>query len=822
MSESATPTLSDLLRTFRTRAGLTQAALAEKAGLSEQAISVLERGTRTRPRIDTVRSLTAALALTPSEADQFLSVARGKGKVHGATTATVATGVVPALWQLPPAASDFTGRSAQVDAILSALRDPIGIAPTTVGIVAITGMGGIGKTTLAVHAAHKLADSYPDGHLYLNLRGYGPGAPMPVADAQRHLLRSLGTDSHAVPDDVDEATALFRSQLAGKRVLLLLDNAADIAQIQPLLPGSPGSSAIITSRGSMLDLPGARQILLDALSEAESIDLLAGLIGQARVDAEPEASRFLATYSGRLPLAIRLIGGRLAIRPSWPIQHFVDLMQDEERRLDSLGSDETGVRARIASSVRFLEESDQDLDRQAARAVPLLALLDGSDLLIDVAAALLEVSLRQASAIVERLVDLNLLESVSPSTYRFHDLIRAYGREVADESLSAAERDDALARVIRFYIEIGWTAHRFTHPTSPRLELATVRGGASLPALLEREQALRWVDAELRNLLDRFRQAKHSRLTDSALLPEMGLAFFGYLESRRRWQEMREMYAGAIQVAQLHRKPEAAAWIQHDCAIPDAESGAMGLAIDQILAALEMFRDIGALAGQARCCSSLAYLLGHEGKIEEALEYGETALALSRTIQDETLEGVSLTAVGGLYDRTGDFVRADEAFAKAIRLAERANDTRAVFKRLLNAAFAHLQVGRHRDAIPMALRSLAIVQEANDTTFQGEGRHLLAIAYASNGDLDEATRHIEAGIEVARASHDAIREGRLYIELAKVNVVRGDSTAAEQQLGIALHLVRNAPDIYRLEATELLDRLRRGETPAYDFTPYSI
>ncbi|NUR98987.1 MAG: helix-turn-helix domain-containing protein, partial [Kribbellaceae bacterium] len=500
MSEEAAPTLSELLRTFRARAGLTQAALAERAGLSEQAISVLERGTRSRPRADTIRALTQALALTPSEADQFRTVARGKLGTPRTAPKDPATDQVPTPWQLPPAAPDFTGRAAQVDAILSVLRDSSGDDTATVGLVTITGMGGIGKTTLAVHAAHKLASSYPDGHLYLNLRGYGPGEPVSPGDAQRHLLRSLGSDVSSIPDDVDEATALLRSQLAGRRVLLLLDNAADVAQVLPLLPGHAGSAAIITSRGSLANLHGARQILLDALSESESVDLLAGVIGPNRVAAEPDATRTLASYSGRLPLAIRLVGGRLATRPTWPIQHFVDLLKDEERRLDSLGSDETGVRASIASSVHFLETSDRELDRQAAAALPWLAIPDGSDITTAVAGALLRLSLRQADAVLECLVDLNLLESVAPAQYRFHDLIRAFGREVAEQTLSPTDRDEALARVLRLYTEAAWVCHGFTHPTSPRLPLATVGVSGLLPHFSSRDAVVRWLDAEHRNL----------------------------------------------------------------------------------------------------------------------------------------------------------------------------------------------------------------------------------------------------------------------------------------------------------------------------------
>ncbi|MFI5696979.1 ATP-binding protein [Kribbella sp. NPDC051586] len=818
------PTLSELLRTFRTRAGLTQAALAEKAGLSEQAISVLERGTRSRPRMDTIRGLTKALDLTPAEADQFLTVARGKGsklpRASSANPSAVADSI-PTPWQLPPAAADFTGRAAQIDAILSVLRETSGTSSTAVGLVAVTGMGGIGKTTLAVQAAHKLAPSYPDGHLYLNLRGYGPGQPMTTADAQRHLLRSLGLDARSIPEDVEEAAALLRSQLAGRRVLILLDNAADVAQVLRLLPGSAGSAVIITSRGSLVNLPGARQILLDALSESESVDLLAGVIGQDRVTAEPDAAKIVASYSGRLPLAIRLIGGRLAARPTWPIQHFVDLLEDEERRLDSLGSDETGVRASIASSVRFLEDSDRDVDRQAARALPMLAVPDGSDVLTAVAAAVLGVSVRRADAIVERLVDLNLLESVAPARYRFHDLIRAYGREIADQVLTSAERDQCLARVLRFYIAVGWASQSLTHPTSPRLPLATVHSD-DVPAFRDREQALRWVDAEQRNLMDRFRQARQSTLAGSALFPELALAYFGYHESRRRWREMRELNDGAVALAQRHGRKQTAAWLQHDGAIPVAENGDAATASEGILVALAMFEEIGDSVGQARCCSSLGYLLGLLGRVTEALEYGEAALALSRRIQDVTLEGVSLIAVGGMHDRLGHFERADEALALSIAMAEQANDSRALFKRYLNTAFAHLQAGRFRDAVPFALQALNVVEQAGDATFQSESHHLLAIAYAAQGDYAAATAHIEFGLPLARTSHDVEREGRLYAELAKIDAARGDRTSAAEHLDTAIRLLHNSSVVYEAHAREVLELLHKGEIDNYVFTAFSI
>jgi tetratricopeptide (TPR) repeat protein len=322
--------------------------------------------------------------------------------------------------------------------------------------------------------------------------------------------------------------------------------------------------------------------------------------------------------------------------------------------------------------------------------------------------------------------------------------------------------------------------------------------------------------------MDRVRQARQTALADDVLLAETALAFFGYHESRRRWQEMRELGTGAVELAQRHDRPATAAWLQHDSAIPEAESGDPGTAILRIQVALEMFRTIDDLFGQARCCSSLAYLLGLEGRIDEALEFGREALTLSRTIQDKTLEGVSLTAIGGLYDRVGDFERADAAFADGIALAEQANDTRAIFKRYVNSGFAHLQVGRYEDAVKMAQQALEVVVRAGDATFQAESHHLLAVAYAAQGQYDTAVSHLDSGLRVAQIARDVSREGRLYIELARVNAARGRGTTAIEQLNTALRLLQNASEVYFADARELLEKLDHGEIVDYYFTSYSM
>ena len=821
MGGLSTASLSELLRGFRAKTGLTQAALAEKAGLSEQAISVLERGTRSRPRMDTIRSLTAALGLSTVEAEEFLAVARGKSRkpraLPSAPDATPASDAMPMPWQLPPAVPDFTGRIAQIEAILSVLRVPAGVTTNdAVGLVTVTGMGGIGKTALAVQAAHKLADSYPDGQLYLNLRGYGPGKPMTTGDALRQLLRSLGLDAQLIPDGVEETAALLRSQLAGRRVLMLLDNAADVAHVLPLLPGSPGSAAIITSRGSLATLAGARQIRLDTLSASESVELLTGVIGQSRVAAEPDAAEILASFTGRLPLAVRLIGGRLAARPSWPIQHLVDLLHDEGRRLDSLGSDDSGVRSNIASSVRFLESSDRELDREAARALPLLSVPDGSDLLTVVAAHLLGLPVRRADAILERLVDLNLLESVAPERYRFHDLIRAYAREQADLSLTPADRDAGLERVLRFYIGFAWACQAKTHPASPRLALATVTFTPP-PVITDAESALSWLDAEQRNLMDRYTQATASSLSGSALFPELVLSLFGFHESRSRWVEMREMGLGAADLAGRLGLRTVAAWLEHDSGIPEVENGSLEVGADHLLKALGMFRALGDRPGQARAATSATHVLGRLDRVAEALEFGTEALRLSQELGEPTVEGVSYVALGGLYDRNGDYALADEAFRHGIALAERSADLRSVGKRYLNIGFSHLLVGRSQDAIEPLHHSIEAGKRSRNDDLQSQGWQCLAAVYASQGHYRKAHECIEEGIQLVRLLGNRLREGCFLLEHGKVSAAAGDSAAAAQYLRSAVAVLQGISPHFEAAAVDLLEVVEQGQKYTYSF-----
>jgi len=373
--------------------------------------------------------------------------------------------------QLPLEVADFVGRVGLVDQIKQLLADDL-----RVPIVALSGSPGVGKTALAVHAAHRLAERFPDGQLYVNLHGATAGLqPLQPLEVLGRFLRALGTDPAAIPTDLEEASAAFRSRVAGRRLLVVLDAAADAAQIAPLLPASPGCGVLVTSRGVLSALDGARHLLLDVLPAAEAVELLGRLAGHARVAAEPQAAAEVARCCGYLPLALRIAGARLAARPGWPVQALAGRLVDAQRRLDELQLAEVGVRASFQVSYQQRREGPEALDRAAAEAFGLLGVPDGQEVGVPVAARLLDQSEDAAGRVVERLVDAQLLETPAPGRYRLHDLLRLYARELAWQHHPEPVRAATLTRAIGFYVASAWQTLALLRPGDYRLERADDR-----------------------------------------------------------------------------------------------------------------------------------------------------------------------------------------------------------------------------------------------------------------------------------------------------------------------------------------------------------
>lgn len=377
-------------------------------------------------------------------ADSSLDLAVAPEAAEGAPTSVIG----PA--QLPPDITDFAGREKQVAQVCDLLAGKPAQRPPAV-VVAIAGQAGVGKTTLAVHVAHRIRDRFPDGQLYVNLRG-NECRRLDPGDVLARFLRALGVDGAAIPETTEERSHLFRSRLDGLRVLLVLDNAASEAQVRPLLPAGRSCAVLVTSRSRPAGLEGIRLVDLDVFDAEQAVALMSRLAGRDRVTAEAQAAEQILRLCGYLPLAVRVAGARLAIRPHWSLRRLADVLADEHRRLDELRVGDLDVRASLALSYA-------GLDDQARRGLRLLGMLDVPDFTSWAAAALLDTSQQRAEVLVDALADAQLLDVVGEDAtgqfrYRFHDLARVYARERAEAEDTVAQRRAALARLLGAWLTL--------------------------------------------------------------------------------------------------------------------------------------------------------------------------------------------------------------------------------------------------------------------------------------------------------------------------------------------------------------------------------
>lgn len=770
---------SELLRRHRLDAALTQAALAELAGLSEQAVSLLERGTRRRPRADTIQALSAALKLSPDAEQELLAAVRAPGAVQ--SKPVVPSPPVP--WELPQTVADFTARQDELDKVLGALAH----ADTASVRLVITGMGGVGKTALAVHAGHLIEDRFPDGQLYVALRGHDPGSALTSVEALGQLLRSLGVRHDAIPDGLDELSRLYRSRMAGRRMLLLLDDASSVDQVTPLLPGGNGSAAIITSRHFLSTLPGSRIVRLSTFTTPESLRLLANVAGEHRVNSEDGAARELSDLTGGLPLALRLIGARMVARPGWQLRHFVDQLQDEHRRLDELGLDHSGVRATFASSLNELLTSPQTADRDAARAFDLLSLVQGPGISANLVARLIDKDDRTTERLLERLVDLHLLDSLGPLRYRMHDLLRAF----ADERLSAAdrraERLAAIERGLRYYVAAAWQSQRITHPWSPRRPTAEL-DLTGVPAFDDEVAAPIWFDAEYDSILDLYRKASTLPALANRFGPSLALGLFGYLEIRANWPGMRALFDLALASGDPEDDLLTWAWLEHDRAIPDVEQGQLEQGRARLLRSLSYFEAAHQVEGLARCCSSLSHVCERLDHLDEAIEWGERALKLARESADLSVLGTSQLAVGMLYNRVGRSADAAAAFQASLELAELAGNDRSRARRHGNAGISYLAIGSYDRGIEHLTLALSLLDSLDDPVGMAQCLQHVGQAEFARRNYDEAERIVRQGLKLTELHSDSHRRARLFAQLAAIQDATDDPAAALESRGLAIEI----------------------------------
>ncbi|MEO3876032.1 BTAD domain-containing putative transcriptional regulator [Nonomuraea sp. B12E4] len=546
---------------------------------------------------------------------------------------------------LPYDLPDFTGREAELERITTALSADAG----TPSMVAICGMPGIGKTALAVRAGHRLRGRFPDGQLFADLNG-PDGRPADVAQVLGRWLRVLGEQPNAIPDDPAERAELLRARLVGRRVLVVLDNVADTVQIQPLLPTGTSCAALLTSRSDLAALYGMTRLRLRVMPPPDAVALLRRLIGGARTEAEPEPVRRLITACGRLPLALRIAGARLAARPHWTVTRLADQLEQARRPLDHLALGAMEVRAVLAVGYSAL-------DAPARRLFRLLGLLEAPDVAARVAAALLDSPLAEAEELMERLADAHLLEAVRPQAgeqvrYRPHDLVRAFARERAEAEETPADRAAALARALG-----GWLA--LTEHANDALwggDYLLLHGQAARWRAREGAEhlmadPLSWYESERANIVAAVGQA--ARIGASELCWDLVGSALHLFEAKGHYDEWRQAHALALAAARQASDVKGVAVMSAAAAVLNSQQYRYDSALAELATAMTLYERIGEQRGLALATVTGTRIDLMRGTFHDVRPRFEKALAVLREAGDRAGEFLVLACIGSLHLHLG-------------------------------------------------------------------------------------------------------------------------------------------------------------------------
>ncbi len=642
---------------------------------------------------------------------------------------------VPAPAQLPADIADYTGRDEQVrhlcDLLSSADAPGEGGA---VRVALVAGSGGLGKTSLAVHAAHRVRSSFPGGQLYVDLLGATPH-PLGPADVLARFLRDLGVDGRDIPVDEAELAARYRTVLAGRRMLIVLDNARDAAQVRPLLPGTASCAVLVTTRSRMPDLASTRLVDLNVLDDDEALTLFTRIVGDERAAAEPEATAELLLACAGLPLAIRICAARLAARSGWTIATMASRLRNTRRRLDELSVGDLAVRASFQVSFASLPASAQPDGVAPADAFRMLGLWRGPSISSAAAAALFGVPEDPAAHALEVLVDARLLESTSPDRYKFHDLLRVYSAERAVADLSEPAREAAIGRLLRWYMRTSDAAATAVAPDRYNVPLQPAGADPAPLGFTSAGDALAWYDSERANLVAATRQASESGLHDVAW--RLPAPLFVVFQTRNNWVDCISTHRIALDSARLlgHRQGEA--WVLNNLGYALGITGDSD-SIGYLERALAIRREIGDRIGEAQAANNLADAYRALGRRQEALELLHRALDLDREAGYRLGEGVVLVNLGDVLsglDRAGEAIGYLQQARRTFAEIDHADGTGYALH-WLGVCYASL--GRDTEALDCLRQALASHQAAGNRYRQAVTLRFLGRAQARAGLAAEA------------------------------------------------------------------------------------
>jgi tetratricopeptide (TPR) repeat protein/transcriptional regulator with XRE-family HTH domain len=785
MEPVAEPALSfaELLRLLRTEARLTQEELAEAAGVSPRSVSDLERGINRTARKDTALLLADALSLTGHVRAAFVAAARGRApatEVMSARDDAAPTPSATATQALPRDIGSFTGRDGELARLLETLAAGDGL----VGIYAIDGMAGIGKTAFAVHAAHRLAASFPDGQFFVPLHAHTSGQqPVDPADALASLLLTAGIAAQRIPPGLEARAARWRDHVAGQRILLLLDDAAGHEQVRPLLPGTPGSLVLVTSRRRLTALEDAAVISIGTLSPDEAAALLARLADRPELGSGEGPAGEITRLCGYLPLAIGMLGRQLRHHPA---RTAAELAARLAAARDRLGV----IRAENLSVAAAFDLSYQDLTAARQRLFRRLGLAPGPDIDAYAAAALDDTGLESASDALDELYDHHLITEPAPGRYLLHDLLREYARALAADD---ADSRTVAGRLVNYYAHVAaaashhiatWTTAGGRPPPSPP--------PASAPQLATSHDAGAWLESERPNLSAALGHAAARDMPEHAVA--IAAAMGGFLRARGHWDLAASQYQVALSAAREAGDRPGQAGALDELGLLQQLTGDYAAAVVTLGGAVELYHELGDRPGEGYALNHLGLVHTDNSDYPAAAACHRKALALAREAGDQLAEAVSLIDLGMVQMLTGDYPAAAGGYEQALALARIVGSPFDEADALCQLGAVRRLTGDYAGAAASARQAFELFRGLGDRLGQTWALDELGQVQLQTGDHAGATTTLRQALQSVRELGSRHGEAKALISLGEA-LTRSSATReareARDQYNQALAIARD-------------------------------
>jgi tetratricopeptide (TPR) repeat protein len=769
-------------------------------GVLMQALAAAGRGAEALECYAIARSrLREALGAEPGRELQSVHLAilkgerpaapKGEGPVPGSESGSAP---LPVPAQLPSDVHGFTGRNDELDE-LDRLLIKEGDQSTAVVISAVAGTAGVGKTALAVRWAHRVRDAFPDGQLYVDLRGYGPDRPIPAEKALARFLTNLGVAGPDIPLDVDDRAARYRTEINRRRMLVVLDNAASVEQIRPLLPGTPTCSVVVTSRDSLpglVALHGGCRLDVDLLPLPDAVTLLHKLIGE-RVEAEPEAATTLAAQCARLPLALRVAAELATSRPTTPLADLVRELADQAHRLQRL---DAGGDPRAAVRVVF-SWSYKHLPADAARTFRLAGLHPGSDLDVYAAAALTNTTVDGARRSLDVLVRAHLVHLTGPGRYGTHDLLRAYACDLANSQDSEADRRTALTRLFDYYLAAAASARDARSPAERRQRPRISPAGSPTPPVADPAAALAWLDAERPNLVAVCTHTAAHGWPGHTI--RLATTLFRYLDAGAHFPDALSIHTDARNAASQTGDRAAEAYALANLGVVHMRQGRYEQAAEHYQRALPLFRETGDRVGEARTLTHLGLVNWRQGRYQQAAERHGQALTRYRETGTRVGEANALSNLGLVSWRQGRYREAAEGHRQALILYRETGHRFGEANALANLGVVYLRQGRYEQAADDLRHALTLFRETGNRVGAGYALANLGVVNLRQGHYEQAADDLRHALAVFRETGNRDGEAEALNRMGETLHATGQSEQARAQHAAALALAVETGDRYQ-------------------------